>query len=82
MGGAPGAETGIDADPLIIAGRRFRSRLIVGTGKYKDYAQNAAAARAAGAEIVTVALRRVNVMEPGSPMLIDHVSPKEVHLSA
>jgi thiazole synthase len=74
---APGAETDIDADPLIIAGRRFRSRLIVGTGKYKDYAQNAAAARAAGAEIVTVALRRVNVMEPGSPMLVDHVSPKE-----
>ncbi len=47
-GGAPGAETDIDADPLIIAGRRFRSRLIVGTGKYKDYAQNAAAARAGG----------------------------------
>jgi thiazole synthase len=76
-GGAPGIETDVDTDPLIIAGRRFHSRLIVGTGKYKDYAQNAAAARAAGAEIVTVALRRVNVMEPGSPMLIDHVSPKE-----
>src|SRR5579862_5188543 len=66
-GGSPGAETDIDSDPLIVAGRRFRSRLIVGTGKYKDYAQNAAAARAAGAEIVTVALRRVNVMEPGKP---------------
>ena len=76
-GGLPGAEAEVDADPLIIAGRRFRSRLIVGTGKYKDYAQNAAAARAAGAEIVTVALRRVNVMEPGTPMLVDHISPKD-----
>jgi thiazole synthase len=77
IGGGMGAETEIESDPLIIAGRSFRSRLIVGTGKYKDYAQNAAAARAAGAEIVTVALRRVNVMEPGSPMLVDHISPKD-----
>ena len=76
-GGLPGVETEVDADPLIVAGRRFHSRLIVGTGKYKDYAQNAAAARAAGAEIVTVALRRVNVMEPGKPMLVDHLSPKD-----
>ena len=76
-GGSPGAETDIDSDPLIVAGRRFRSRLIIGTGKYKDYAQNAAAARAAGAEIVTVALRRVNVMEPGKPMLVDYLSPKD-----
>ncbi len=76
-GGSPGAETGVDTDPLIIAGRRFRSRLIVGTGKYKDFAQNAAALRASGAEIITVALRRVNVMDPGQPMLVDHISPKE-----
>ncbi|MET0294151.1 MAG: thiazole synthase, partial [Phenylobacterium sp.] len=48
-------------DTWTVAGRTFRSRLIVGTGKYKDYAQNAAAAEAAGAEIVTVALRRVNL---------------------
>jgi thiazole synthase len=76
-GGSPGAETEVDADPLIVAGRRFRSRLIVGTGKYKDFAQNAAALRASGAEIVTVALRRVNVMEPGQPMLVDFIDPKE-----
>ena len=76
-GGSPGAETEVDADPLIVAGRRFHSRLIVGTGKYKDFAQNAAALRASGAEIVTVALRRVNVMEPGQPMLVDFISPKE-----
>lgn len=50
--------------PLIIAGRSFQSRLIIGTGKYASYAQNAAAARAAGAEMVTVALRRVNWSDP------------------
>lgn len=62
-------------EPLVIAGRRFNSRLIVGTGKYKDYAENAAAAEAAGAEIVTVAVRRVNLTDPDAPMLVDYVSP-------
>ena len=51
-------------DPLIIAGKSYNSRLIVGTGKYQSYQQNADAARAAGAEIVTVALRRVNLSNP------------------
>ncbi len=64
-------------DTWIVAGRTFRSRLIVGTGKYKDYAENAAALEASGAEIVTVALRRVNVADPGSPKLIDHIDPKK-----
>lgn len=64
------------ADQLIIAGRAFNSRLIVGTGKYASYAQNAEAAEAAGAEIVTVALRRVNVMDKGSDRLVDHLDPK------
>lgn len=62
-------------EPLVIAGRQFNSRLIVGTGKYKDYAENAAAAEAAGAEIVTVAVRRVNLTDPDAPMLVDYVSP-------
>ena len=62
-------------DALVIAGREFTSRLIVGTGKYKDYAEYAAAAEAAGAEIVTVAVRRVNLTDPDAPMLIDYVSP-------
>ncbi|MGV6819494.1 MAG: HisA/HisF-related TIM barrel protein [Parvularcula sp.] len=62
--------------PLKIAGRTFQSRLIVGTGKYKDYAQNAAAAEAAGAEIVTVAVRRVNLTDQSQPMLVDFVSPE------
>jgi thiazole synthase len=62
-------------DAWTVAGRTFNSRLIIGTGKYADYAQNAAAAEAAGAEIVTVALRRVNLSDPSQPMLVDHVKP-------
>ena len=65
------------ADTWSVAGRTFRSRLIVGTGKYKDYATNAAAARAAGAEIVTVAVRRVNLTDPSQPLLVDYVKPTE-----
>jgi thiazole synthase len=62
-------------DTWTVAGRTFRSRLIIGTGKYRDYAQNAAALVASGAEIVTVALRRVNVSEPDSPKLVDFIDP-------
>jgi thiazole synthase len=62
-------------DTWSVAGRTFSSRLIVGTGKYKDYAQNAAAAEASGAEIVTVAVRRVNLTDPKQPMLMDFVKP-------
>jgi len=67
---------GQDDDGWEVAGRRFTSRLIVGTGKYKDYAQNAAAAEASGAEIVTVAVRRVNVTDRSQPMLTDFLDPK------
>jgi thiazole synthase len=59
-----------------VAGRRFTSRLIVGTGKYKDLAETAAAIEASGAEIVTVAVRRVNLSDAGAPMLQDYVDPK------
>ena len=65
-------------DTWTVAGRTFRSRLIVGTGKYKDFAQNAAALKASGAEIVTVAVRRVNVSDPKAPMLTDFIDPKKV----
>ena len=65
-------------DSWTVAGRTFRSRLIVGTGKYKDFAQNAAALEASGAEIVTVAVRRVNVSDPTAPMLTDFIDPKKV----
>lgn len=66
---------GLTGDQLVIAGKAYNSRLIVGTGKYASYAQNAAAAEAAGAEIVTVALRRVNVMDKTSDRLVDHIDP-------
>jgi thiazole synthase len=63
--------------PLTIAGRTYASRLIVGTGKYKSYEENAAAVEAAGAEIVTVAVRRVNLSDPGAPRLVDFIDPKK-----
>ena len=63
--------------PLEIAGRKFQSRLIIGTGKYKDYAENAAAAEAAEAEIITVAVRRGNVTDPNTPMLVDFLDQKK-----
>ncbi len=65
-------------DTWTVAGRTFRSRLIVGTGKYKDFAQNAAAVEASGAEIVTVAVRRVNVSDPKAPMLTDFIDPRKI----
>lgn len=68
----------IAEDIWSIAGKTFRSRLIVGTGKYKDFAENAAALEASGAEIVTVAVRRVNVSDPKAPMLTDYIDPKKV----
>ena len=66
------------ADTWTVAGRTFTSRLIVGTGKYKDFAENAAALAASGAEIVTVAVRRVNVSDRNAPMLTDFIDPKKV----
>ncbi|WP_079247109.1 sulfur carrier protein ThiS [Sphingomonas turrisvirgatae] len=65
-------------DSWSVAGKTFRSRLIVGTGKYKDFAQNAAAVEASGAEIVTVAVRRVNVSDRNAPMLTDYIDPKKI----
>jgi thiazole synthase len=62
-------------DSWTVAGRTFNSRLIVGTGKYKTYQENADAAEAAGAEIVTVAVRRVNLTDTTQPMLVDYVKP-------
>ncbi|WP_425229367.1 sulfur carrier protein ThiS [Sphingomonas sp.] len=74
-GDHPGA---FDTDSWTVAGRTFRSRLIVGTGKYRDFAQNAAALAASGAEIVTVAVRRVNVSDRNAPMLTDFIDPARV----
>lgn len=66
----------MSADPLVIAGRSYRSRLLVGTGKYRDFAQTRAAIEASGAEIVTVAIRRVNIGQAkGEPSLLDFLPP-------
>ena len=65
-------------DTWSVAGRTFKSRLIVGTGKYADFRQNADALAASGAEIVTVAVRRVNVSDPKAPMLTDFIDPGQV----
>jgi len=65
-------------DPLIIAGKAYQSRLLVGTGKYKDFAQTREAVIASGAQIVTVAIRRTNIgQEPGQPSLVDALPPSE-----
>jgi thiazole synthase len=77
VGGGQGTTTMAD-DPWTVAGRTFTSRLIVGTGKYKDFAENAAAVAASGAEIVTVAVRRVNISDPKAPMLTDFIDPKKI----
>ena len=77
VGGGDHAGTS-GADCWSVAGHTFTSRLIVGTGKYKDFEQNAAAVAASGAEIVTVAVRRVNVTAPKAPMLTDFIDPREI----
>lgn len=77
-GGGSNHARPIDDDSWTVAGRTFRSRLIVGTGKYRDFEQNAAAVAASGAEIVTVAVRRVNVSDPNAPMLTDYIDPKKI----
>jgi len=64
-------------DKFTIAGRDFSSRLIVGTGKYNNFEETRSAVEASGAEIVTVAVRRVNVMDPNQPMLVDYLDPKK-----
>jgi thiazole synthase ThiGH ThiG subunit len=71
-------ETAALDDPLVIAGRAYRSRLLVGTGKYRDFAQTREAVVASGAQIVTVAIRRTNIgQDAGAPSLIDALPPSE-----
>jgi len=66
-------------DPLVIAGRAFRSRLIVGTGKYRSFQENARALEASGADMVTVAVRRVN-LDRSKESLLDYIDPKKYFL--
>ena len=68
-------------DPLVIAGHAYRSRLLVGTGKYKDFAATRSAIVASGAEIVTVAIRRTNIgQNANEPSLLDYLPPSEFTL--
>lgn len=71
----------IHHDPLVIAGRAYRSRLLVGTGKYKDFEETRAAIDASGADIVTVAIRRTNIgQNADEPSLLDHLPPSQFTL--
>jgi len=68
-------------DSLVVAGRRYRSRLLTGTGKFKDFDETRRATQAAGAQIVTVAIRRTNLgQSPGEPNLLDVLPPDEFTL--
>ncbi len=73
-GGAPDGVS-VDDDPLVIDGRTFKSRLIIGTGKYADYEINRLACEAADIDMITVAVHRVNLTD--QPMLVDYIDPKK-----
>ena len=65
-------------DIFKVAGKSLKSRLIVGTGKYKNYLQTAKAVQASGADMVTVAVRRVNILDKKKPLLTDYLNPKKI----
>jgi len=65
-------------DNFVVAGKKIKSRLIIGTGKYKNFKQTAAAIKASGADMVTVAVRRVNITNRNQPALMNYVNPKKI----
>ena len=65
-------------DVLKVAGKKLKSRLIIGTGKYKNFKQTAEAVKASGADMVTVAVRRVNILDKKKPTLMDYINPKKI----
>ena len=65
-------------DKLIIRGIEFKSRFWIGTGKYKDFEETARVIEASGADVVTVAVRRVNITDRNSPNLLDFIDPAEI----
>ena len=70
-----------NSDPLMIGGIAYHSRLLIGTGKYKDFAETRAAVEASGAQIVTVAIRRTNIgQNPNEPSLLDAIPPSKYTL--
>lgn len=78
IGGGENTVAAKHSDAWTLAGKTYSSRLIVGTGKYKDFEETAQAVAASGAEIVTVAVRRVNIADPGQPMLVDYLDPSTI----
>src|SRR6516225_5776210 len=66
--------------PFVLAGRSFNSRLIIGTGKYRDFAQTKAAVDESGAQIVTVAVRRVNITDASKENLLDYIDPRRYQI--
>jgi thiazole synthase len=70
----------IKDQPFVLAGRTFNSRLIIGTGKYRDFAETKAALEESGAEIVTVAVRRVNITDPSKENLLDYIDPRRYQI--
>ena len=65
-------------DAFVIANKKYTSRLIVGTGKYKNFEETAESVKASGAEIVTVAVRRINILNKKEPVLMDYLDPKSI----
>ena len=65
-------------DFLKLDNKKYKSRLIVGTGKYKNFKECAKAIKISGAEIVTVAVRRVNIVDKNKPLLMDYINPKKI----
>ncbi len=65
-------------DILKVAGKSLKSRLIVGTGKYKSFSETAKAVEASGADMVTVAIRRINILDKKKPILTDYLNPKKI----
>ena len=65
-------------DIFTVANKNFKSRLIVGTGKYKNFEETTNAVKASGADIVTVAVRRVNIFDKSQPLLMDYLDPKSI----
>ena len=65
-------------DFLKIGGKSLKSRLIVGTGKYKNFSETAKAVKASGADMITVAVRRVNISDKKKPLLTDYLDPKKI----
>ena len=79
---ASSAMAGGNADPLIIGGQEFHSRLLIGTGKYRDFTETREAVQASGAQIVTVAIRRTNIgQNANEPSLLDALPPSAFTVS-